>query len=354
MASKKRYVEYDLMRVLACLGVIMIHSAVFEQASIYEYNTMSFQAINFWGVLSRWAVPAFVMLSGMMILPKGDEVTIPVLFKHRVVRMMGAYVVWSAVYSFYNVFFLNKVYAGTRVKTFIDGCFSGETHMWYLPMLAGLYIASPILAVLIKKIDSKWIMYWLAGLFVFSSLIPFVVKLDLKFISVIVDSISGYMDLKFLGGWTLYFVLGYYIQQHHFTRKECTVVYISAIIGFAFTLWGTIVYYLSHGEALGVQPYEYPNILCYSMGVLLLFKEKVSKSHFVVRFEKQICNLSKLTFGIYLIHVLLLKILYSFGLNIQIAHPIISVPIVSIIVFVIGGCIIWCVRKIPVIGTYFA
>ena len=44
----------------------------------------------------------------------------------------------------------------------------------------------------------------------FTSIIPFIEKLNIKFVSTIIFSINGYMDLQFLGGWTLYFVLGYY------------------------------------------------------------------------------------------------------------------------------------------------
>lgn len=153
--EKKRYVEYDLLRIVACFGVIMIHCAVFEQDKLYDYSTWAYQGIKIWGVLARWAVPAFVMLSGMMIIPHADEVTVGRLLKHRVFRMLIVYIGWSCVYSFYNTYILNIIYAPTKFKTFIDGCFSGEIHMWYLPMLAGLYFISPLLAVLVKNTDKK-------------------------------------------------------------------------------------------------------------------------------------------------------------------------------------------------------
>lgn len=352
--EKKRYIEYDIMRILACLCVIMIHTAVFDQSELWSYDTLKGQAIRIWGVLARWAVPCFVMLSGMMILPKADSTSIKKLMISRVFRMLGAYIAWSCVYSFYNTYILGIVYSTSKLKTFIDGCFSGEIHMWYLPMLAGLYLVSPLLAILIKNLNSKWTLFWLISLFIFSSIIPFIKLLNIKFISTVVASITGYMDLQFLGGWTLYFVLGYFVQKHEFSRRERTVVYIVAACGFVFTFFATIIYCLMTGEPMGVLSYEYPNIYIYSVGILLLFKEKVSKLKISPRFEKAIYAVSKLTFGIYLIHVLLLKIWYVAGVNLQIAHPLISVPVVSVVVFISGAAIIWCIRKIPVVGTYFA
>lgn len=350
--TSKRYIEYDMIRILACFCVIMIHCAVFDQGTIWEYTSFRFQAINIWGVLSRWAVPAFVMLSGMLTMPKADKTSIAHLFFYRVIRMLVVYFAWSCVYSFYNTFVLEIVYAPTKLKTFIDGCFSGELHMWYLPMLAGLYMISPLLAVLVKKLERKWIIYWLSGLFVFSSIIPFIIKLNIKFVSAIVASVNGYMNIQFLCGWTLYYVLGYYIQQHSISQKEKIIVYIGAIIAFIFTMWGTVIYYLKHGEALGILPYEYPNIVLFSVGIMVFFKEHVSKLKISNNLQKFVTKVSSLTLGIYLLHVLLLKVLYFIGINIQLFHPILSIPVVSAIVFVIGAIIVWFLKKIPFVGKY--
>lgn len=352
--EKKRYIEYDIMRIFACFGVIMIHAAVFDQGSLYDHGSWEYQWINIWGVLSRWAVPAFVMLSGMMILPKADETSVMQLMWRRVIRMLVVYVVWSAVYSAYNVYVLDEVYAPTKLKTFIDGCFSGELHMWYIPMTAGLYIASPILAVLVKKLEKRWTGYWLLGMFVFSSLIPFLEKLDIKFVSTAIGSVKGYMDLQFLGGWTLYFVLGYYIRQHSFSKKEKIAVYMLALAALVFTFERTVLYGLRTGAAYGVQNYEYPNIYLMGIGIMVFFKEDVSRMRLPDWVKKHIEKLSGLTFGIYLSHVLLLRVFYAFGINLQLAHLALSIPAVSFVVFAAGALLTWVIRKIPGVGKYIA
>lgn len=352
--EKKRYIEYDIMRIFACFGVIMIHAAVFDQASLYDYSSWEYQWIKIWGVLSRWAVPAFVMLSGMMILPKADEESIKKLLLHRVVRMLAIYIVWSGVYSAYNVYVLDIVYAPTKFKTFIDGCFSGELHMWYIPMTAGLYIASPILAVLVKKLGKKWIAYWLVGMFLFSSVIPFLIKLDIKFISPAIESVNGYMDLQFFSGWTLYFVLGYYIGQHSFSKKEKLVVYTLALAALVFTFERTVLYSMRTGAAFGIQSYEYPNIYLMGIGIMVFFKEEASRLRLSDALKKLIEKLSGLTFGIYLSHVLLLRVFYAFGINLQLAHPALSIPAVSFLVFVSGALLTWMIHRIPVVGKYIA
>lgn len=353
-AEKKRFIEFDIMRILACFGVIMIHAAVFGQDGLYASNTWEYQWIKIWGILSRWAVPAFVMLSGMMILPKADETTALKLMKHRVIRMLAVYIAWSAVYSAYNVFVLDIVYAPTKLKTFIDGCFSGETHMWYILMQAGLYIASPVLAVLVQKLDGRWTCYYLAGLLMFSSLIPFLVKLNIPFLSTVVASFYNYMDLQFLGGWTLYFVLGYYIGKHPFARREKIAVYIAALVSFLYTFERTVFYCIRSGEAFGVLSYEYPNIVLMGVGIMVFFREEVGRIQFSEKWQKWIRTISGLTFGIYLSHILLLKIFYSLGIRIQMTYTAVSVPLVAVVVFIAGAVLTGLLHKVPVVGKYIA
>lgn len=221
-------------------------------------------------------------------------------------------------------------------------------------MLAGLYIAAPILIVIIKNISDKWAKYWICGLFVFTSIIPFIEKLNIRFLSTIISSINGYMDLQFFGGWTLYFVLGYYIGHTEFSKKKVRAIYLCAGTAFLFTVITTIGFYKWYGEPMGILSYEYPNIVIFGAGVFLLFKEKISKISFTENCKKGVFSLSKLTFGIYLIHVLVLRILYQVGFGISLFHPIISVPIVSLVTFIFAALIIWTIRKIPVIGSYLA
>jgi surface polysaccharide O-acyltransferase-like enzyme len=270
----------------------------------------------------------------------------------RVIRMLVVYVFWSAVYSAYNVYVLDKVYGPTKIKTFIDGCFSGELHMWYIPMTTGLYIASPILAVLVKKLEKKWTAYWLLGMFLFSSVIPFLIKLDIKFVSTVIGSVNGYMDLQFLGGWTLYFVLGYYIRQHSFSKKEKLAVYTLALAALAFTFERTVLYCLRNGEPFGILSYEYPNIYFISIGVMVFFKEEVSRIRMSASAMCAIETVSKLTFGVYLMHVLLLRIFYQSGLNLQFAPNVVSVPIVSFVVLITGGIISAILKRLPFVGKY--
>lgn len=355
MNIKNRLVNYDLMRVIACFLVITIHCGVCDQFRSYSTSTLGGLAPNIWGTLARWAVPAFIMLSGMMFLRSDKEISLKDLYKKKVLRMFTAFFFWSIVYSAYNVYVLGDNHAGSPFKSFFDGCFSGETHMWYVLVAAGLYIISPILKVLLQKLSKKMLTYWIVIMFIFGSCVPFISDMNqIKIISPIVETVGGYMDLQFLCGWTLYFVLGYLIQNHEFTHKQRMITYILAGVSFLFTVFGTVIYTYLTGASLGVLPYEYPNIVLMSVGILLFFKENIGRIKFKERTKKVIVWLSSLTFGIYLSHILILKVLYRFGINISICNPILSIFIVSAVTFIVGAILTWILRKIPVINNYIA
>ena len=108
------------------------------------------------------------------------------------------------------------------------------------------------------------------------------------------------------------------------------------------------------GAAFGVQNYEYPNIYLMGIGIMVFFKEEVSRLSLSDGLKRFIAKLSRLTFGIYLSHVLLLRVFYACGINLQLAHPALSIPVVSFLVFVAGAVLTWLIHKIPFVGKYIA
>jgi surface polysaccharide O-acyltransferase-like enzyme len=65
-----------------------------------------------------------------------------------------------------------------------------------------------------------------------------------------------------------------------------------------------------------------------------------------------IISISKNTFGVYLIHVLIIKIFGYLGLNPLIMNPIMSIPLISIMVMIVSFGVIKIIEKIPVLNKY--
>ena len=68
-----RNLSLDVLRVLACFGVMFIHiSSSFSTHQIAVEGTAGWYAGRLIGVFSKWAVPAFVMITGFFLIRKTD------------------------------------------------------------------------------------------------------------------------------------------------------------------------------------------------------------------------------------------------------------------------------------------
>ena len=78
--TKNRIYYLDILRVIACLCVILIHSS--SQYVVKEVGSLNFWTGNIIDGFSRVAVPIFVMISGALLLNKNYNYTEKKLIKH--------------------------------------------------------------------------------------------------------------------------------------------------------------------------------------------------------------------------------------------------------------------------------
>ncbi|MEE3427347.1 MAG: acyltransferase family protein [Ruminococcus sp.] len=352
LKNNKRLIHFDLMRIIACFFVIVIHVGIFDQGKNISNQSVEAVFANFYGIISRWAVPCFFMLSGLMFLDKNKEIPLKKLYGKYILRLAVAYLVWSCIYALYNSFYDAGATLYEKFKYFLSYCISGEIHTWYVLVTIGLYMALPVIRIIINKADLKTVKYWIITMFVFASVIPFVIDWGIPFISGYVAYINQYMEAFFFIGYTLYFVLGYYILQCDLSSKQRKMIYILAALGFVYCVVIRIILVSVFNISIGALSYLYPNIIFMSLGVFLFFNDYVSRIKFSEKSQKIITGISGLTFGIYLIHVLMLKVFYRIGINLSICPTPISMLLVSLLVFAACMIIILIIKRIPILKNY--
>lgn len=347
-----RKVYLDLMRVIASYLVILIHAFVYNQENSFSNQDPSLLICIFYNIVARWAVPCFVMISGMMFLNNNKEMPLKKLYTKYVLRMVVSYLFWSVVYTFFNCYFEAGDTLKEKILYIYNYLFCGEIHMWYVLMIIGLYVASPVIKYIVNNAPKKLIQYWIWAMFVFASLIPFISKLGIFYLSSVVEFLNTYIDIQFLCGYTLYFVLGFYFSKYELSNKAKKYIYILGGCGFIYCVLILIVFKYFMNLEMGALDYMYPNIIFMSCAVLLFFMDYVSKIKFKEKTQKFIIGLSKLTYGIFLIHILVLKVLYHLGINIAICNAALSAPLISLITFVVAAVIVFVISKISFINIF--
>ena len=136
-----RHQGLDLLRLLSVVMVIGIHTAggyFMGEASLSE----RWQAAP-WYALSVGAVPLFVMMSGAFMLSPEQQIgSLAHFYKRRVGhKILLPLLVWSVGYYFWHC---AKEQAWLAFQWY---------HLWYLVMLAGLYVVTPMLRWLCERIE---------------------------------------------------------------------------------------------------------------------------------------------------------------------------------------------------------
>lgn len=161
MDEKGRIAFLDYLRVMACFMVMLIHACEPFYLGGEAPNVTHFASRwdGFWVALvesvCRVCVPLFVMASSYLLFP----LTKPAgeFFRRRIVRVVVPFAVWACAY----IWWFGDSW-GKACFNFPDA----GGHLWFVPMLLGLYLVMPLLSPWAEKVTERelrgWLILWLA------------------------------------------------------------------------------------------------------------------------------------------------------------------------------------------------
>ncbi|MEH7224659.1 acyltransferase family protein [Bacillus sp. JJ1566] len=338
----KRYFFLDWLRIFAIIGVVTIHVSAWTVAeNLYNHPQSYWLVGNLFESLSRCSVPIFVMISGALLLRNDKTLTYKEFMQKRIGKIFVPLLSWSLIYYFYQVYRGHFTLSATEFGSmFLSNSIS--YHLWFMYMILGLYLVTPLLKILTRHASKRDIQYFLLLWFIIS---VFSKTTDYLF------GIKINLELYFVMNYVGYFILGYYLSTYTISRKLQISSYIGAIIGLFATFSLTYIYTKSAGGALSEFWYEYhsPNVFLVSVGVFILFKSREESLSKPIPMLFQWIN--QTSFGIYLIHILVMSLFMEsiFNKIYYNLHPIISIPLNVAIVITISLIAVIIIRRIPVI-----
>ncbi|MGE5532869.1 MAG: acyltransferase, partial [Bacillota bacterium] len=207
----------DLIRTIAVVLVILLHAAIEPTPNIdimSSQGTQLWWTSNIYNTISRTAVPLFVMLTGALLLQtnKANE-PLGVFFKKRWNRIGLPLVFWGTVFFAWD--FTVKGQALTLVSVF-QGVLAGPyVHFWYVYILIGLYLITPLMRVIVANADWRIMRYFLILWFVGTGVISLLtLSVDIK------SQTVWFRDSVFIfTGLIGYFILGAYVARLQFRRS---------------------------------------------------------------------------------------------------------------------------------------
>jgi surface polysaccharide O-acyltransferase-like enzyme len=381
-----REVWIDWMRVAACFMVIIVHSTepfyLGGEGSFILSSTDAFWAA-FFDSFVRACVPLFIVASSYLQFPL--HYSTKEFFCRRAVRILIPFFLWTLVYAFAW---------GDPVSNLKDVLFNfnyAAGHLWFVYMLAGLYILMPLLSPWVEKVSKKELQVYLA-IWLFTTIIPLIrdwISADPLAVTYGPTGIprqalyplwgeaswNTYGLYYYMSGFIGYLLLGLYFRRFvgEISWKKTLAFGVPCWLGgFAIVFGGFLrrVYETSAGvfptggkvdvavfwettwcnDTLGVA--------LMTIGLILMFRKITCEGAF---YRKVLLPISQASYGMYLSHLLVLVPVFAVvrewlgsgaeGLLRVMTTPVeILLSAVATFILVAIGSII--IRKIPKIGKY--
>jgi len=334
-----------VIRAFAIVCIVFQHNIPMN--SLSRYNSISL--FNWWvsdiyRVIFKVGVPLFFMLTGCTLLNKNDS--IPVFFRKRISKVLLPFIVWSAFYTFWKVYYFGEVLTISRVFLFIRE--PVYFHMWFLYVLLGLYLYIPILRIIVLHAGNKILYYFVALWYVNTCITPILRDVLHK---------DVYPTLGMFGGYVGYLVLGYLLSSIKVTKKGISLLLYFILACICFSAFGNFLQACVEHCEISYYFHRDLNIVnvVLSVAVFLCLKyfsenTKLCKNKIII---KAVERVSAASFGIYLIHPVFISIGCRSGVlyytNSFFHNALSLVPLRTMLVFFISFISIYVLQKIPII-----
>jgi len=334
----------DLLRILACAGIVIQHIAAMNWYSMADAGNWFF--CNFYDAMTRFGVPVFFMISGVLYLDLKKEIIIKRLYLDHILKFLIIYGIWSLIYGVWQAYANHTL----DIKSIILWTVVSGYHMWFLLTLIGIYMLVPLLRWMIEAGGKSACEYLILLFFAFQIIRETIYALNL---STTLNTVVGKIPVELACSYVGYFVLGYYLNEYELTAKKEKWIYILGVMGLISAVGiSTLQSFLSGVPTSGMfDSYALPTFFA-SVFVFTIFVKKVQKKEWSYGARRFIIAFSNSTFGIYLSHVLFTRVLIYFNIIDLIPYKIIQIPFITLIILAVCGTVSHFVRKIPLIGKY--
>jgi len=336
----------DIIRICACIAVIVMHVTGNLGPLTLQFASKSWWVAGIITLSTRWCVPVFIMLSGALLLNPEKNESLTLFFKKRIRRVIPPLLVWSCVYYIWRFVWLDEsIDLSFIFQTLIKG--KPYYHLFFLFLIFGLYLITPILKVYLKSAssaDRKYFIFTTLLLAWIYSMFQYFIFSDrfLNSLNIIT------MFIPFIG----YYVLGYHISIE---PRKASIAHLSLlfIICILINILSTVFFIKVFGSDqrfLFMGCYVSPTIMLMSFSVFTILR--VNGAAFLLskplRFRSLCSKASRATLGVYLIHPMILDILGRYpGISGYLPVPWIGIPATIIVTTIISYLIVMIAQRLP-------
>lgn len=330
-STKERIIWLDILRLFACFLVLLTHS------SMPENNMES----SIWLALISllcWPSPdLFIGVSGAVLLPVKEQTK--EFLKKRFSKIVIPAVFWSVFMVIWNLY-SGRISTDTAIEQFLFIPIKPVIGIyWFIYVICGLYLFAPILSSWMRSAGKQGIEY-LLFLWGITQIMPFVNlwKPDLYAVNG-----SVYFLLYPFCGFIGLMLIGIYVREYmaRLSKKGFCMLTIGVL-----AIYGLAVF-LNLRKILPTE-FMLDNLSVFS-AIMVLYLFWVAKSFLDIhnRVTQFISNVSKYAYGIYLIHIVVIRDFIWKLFEGSLLNPLVKALLIAIIGLITCFIIIRLIAYLP-------
>lgn len=325
---KERNLSLDIIRILACLMVVLMHSPMPSENAVGPFLA----ALSY---LTAPCIGLFFMVSGALLMPvKTDYKT---FLKKRFSKIVIPTILWSVIYIALRLYYSESEISLLQQLCSLPFSAQGEGVLWFLYTLAGLYLLAPILSAWVEKATKRELETVLA---------LWAVTLCYPLISAWVEvNTSNTGVLYYFAGYAGYFLLGYYLRRYPYALGMAIPTFIAAS-GAVLLLWLKRVGIAFDFYSL----FWYQSIFIAAFAVAIWKIVEKINGYFKIGggIVHIISTLSNLSFGVYLVHILIMRrLLWQLPVIMTIKSYMTQTIVIPIITFLLSVAASFVISYLP-------
>lgn len=316
----------SILRILACLMVIFMHAPLpSEQTDGIFLSTLSY--------LTAPCIGLFFMVSGYLLLP--IHIHTEQFIKKRLNKVIFPTLFWSLFYLGANAILQQKEINWLHSIFSLPFSTQGNPVLWFMYTLIGLYLLAPIISRWIENASRKEMEFYL-GLWGISLCYPILSS----FLS-INQGTTGI--LYYFTGYAGYFILGSYLKKY---PERISFKCIIPLMGIA--ILAPIICKIAQINVNFYEVFWYLSIFVVIQCVFWFQTITKLPLKFSNRIETMLTRISNLSFGIYLIHIFIMRyILWECDFIQNMNSYILQTVTIAVLTFVLSTIACYLISWLP-------
>lgn len=325
-----RNLGLDLLKILSCIGVVVLHSTK-PGFNLEHYNISAYLYY-----LGTYAIPLFFMLNGYFLLNK-KKLPYSYIF-NKIGGILSIVFVWNmliwVIKRDFNVNPLRKIIGSLVQKGYFY-------QFWFFGSLIIIYLTLPIVKKVLEKDYSYFVLL----------LVLIVIGIVIEIINTFIfhKPIQQYIPQTFrLWTWFFYYILGGYLGKINIQKIKLTK-FIMISFSIIFIISPILLFYLAknvYHNAFAEYFYNSLIVKIVSIGLFILFV-KIEKN-IMLKNKELIVMVSSLTMGVYIVHTYVLEKLAKYIYN-DLWYNTLVILIMTLAISFFISRIIWSIKYFRVL-----